>query len=371
MASRLVFSEYSDVMQKNFADINDIKTFNKICIDTYNNKLQGQTTENANAVIRNKMFALMGLEGVEAPTERQIKRAFGKQSVREAIFEVIELTIENALITGWTNDPWFKKFVEFKTMALGQKNNFYIKADNIILNVSEISGGHHNIERQRLNRGEERSVRVRTYGVKVYAEMVRFLMGVEDWTTLINEVTRAFDVKTNNMIHTQVMSASQGLPQKAKWNQKGLATKENKKSFKQLIADVKRANGSDVMIMGTEVALGELTGFGDVNWISTQAKDDVYRTGRIGMFEGTTIVEIPQAFEYNNELGYLEDDDLVLIMPTNIDSFVKFYFEGTNAITEHTEAGQNGDDTKDYELQIEMGVETILSRRFGVWKFEA
>lgn len=369
MAKKLFFNEYSDLMQENFKDTKDIKTFGKICIDTYKNQLQGQSVAQANTVIRNKICEIAGLP--ENPTQLQIKRAFRKESVKEAIFEIIEETLDNTLITGWSNDPWFKKYVEFKTMVLGQKNSFYIKPNDMILNISKISGGHHNIERQRLASGTERTVRTATYGAKVYMEMSRFLQGVEDWTELIDAISRAFTIQVNRMIHDQVMSAVESLPVPSKWNCKGLPQASNKKAFKGLISDVKRATGSNAVIMGTEVALGELTGFADVNWAPETAKDDVYKMGRLGNFEGTTIVELPNPFEYNDETKYLEEDNKVIIMPGNIDQFVKFYYEGADQIVEHTEVAENGDDTKDYEFQTCMGVETITNRRFGVWKFEA
>lgn len=369
MAKKLFFNEYSDLMQTSFKDVKDIKTFGKICIDTYKNQLQGQTVAQANTVIRNKICEVAGLP--ENPTELQIKRAFRKSSVKDALFEILEETLDNTLITGWGNDPWFRKYVEFKTMVLGQKNSFYIKPDDMILNISKISGGHHNIERQRLTAGTERTVRTSKYGAKVYMEMSRFLQGVEDWTELIDAISRSFTIQVNNMIHDQVMSAVDTLPVQSKWNRKGLAQTSNKKNFKGLISDVKRATGSNAVIMGTEVGIGELTGFADVNWISETAKNDVYTMGRIGNFEGTTIVELPNPFAYNDETSYLEDDSKVIIMPGNIDQFVKFYYEGADEIVEHSEIADNGDDTKDYEFQTCMGVETITNRRFGVWKFEA
>lgn len=369
MNKKLVFADYCDNMQSNFKDINDIKTFSKICVDTYNNTLIGQDQKAGSDVIRNKILALMGLS--ENPTDYQIKKAFKKESVREAVFEILEETINKALITGWGNNPWFKKYVEFKTMVLGQKNSFYIKGDDLILSVSKISGGHHNIERSRLAGGSERTVKTARYGAKVYMEMTRFLQGVEDWNELVDAIARAFTIHMNREIHAKVMGAVTTLPVPTKWNQKGLATENNKKAFKQLIADVKRANGADVVIMGTEVALGELTGFGNVSWISDEAKSDVYNTGRLGTFEGVTIVELPNNFDYNDETSYLEDDDKVIIMPNNIGTFVKVYYEGADVIVEKSQIADNSDDTKEYEFQTEMGVETITNRRFGVWTFKS
>lgn len=370
MAKKLFFNEYSEGIQNSFKDINDVKVFNKICVDTYYDRLHGQTQAEGNEVIRKKMFEVMGIFN-ENPTELQIKRAMKKTAIREAVFEILEETWENSLITGWSADPWFNRYVEYKSYRLGQKNEFYIPAQDIILNISEISGDHHNIERQRLNQGTTRSLKIKAFSAKVYMEYVRFLMGVEDWNALINAITKAFSMKTTKMIHDQVMSAVEEFPIPAKYNRKGLATPANKKNFKQLIADVKRATGaSSVTIMGTEVGLGELTGFGDVQWASAQAKDDLYNFGRLGKFEGSDLAELPNPFDYNDETSYLEDDNKILIMPNNIDKFVMLYHEGSDITLEHSQRGENGDDTKDYEFQTLLGCETLVNKRFGVWTFE-
>lgn len=366
MAIRKVFfNEYSDLVQDKFKDSKDFHTFGRICIDTYKNKLQKYTKEEANEVIRNKIKEVAGLP--ENPTELQIKRAFKKSAVREALFEILEETLDDTLITGWTNDPFFNRYVEFKSMVLGDKNSFYIKNDCVVT-VAKIAPGHHNLERQRLAGGSTRSVSTASYGAKVYMEMSRFIQGVEDWNELIDAIALAFTRYVNTMVHDAVMSAVDTLPVPSKWHVKGLANATNKKKFKQLISDVRMATGSNVVIMGTEVALGELANFGDPTWISNEAKDDVYRTGRIGTFEGIPIVEIPQAFAYNDVENYLEADDKLLIMPNNIDRFIKFFYEGADEIVENSEIAANGDDTKDYEFKTTFGLETMTNVRFGLWE---
>ena len=362
---KVLYSDYSDLVQEKFTDAKDFHTFGRICIDTYKNKLQKYTKEEANEVIRNKIKEIAGLP--ENPNEVQIKRAFRKQSVREAIFEILEETLDDTLITGWSNDPFFNKYVEFKSMTLGDKNSFYIK-DPCVLTISKIAGGHHNLERQRLAGGSTRSVSTASYGAKVYMEMSRFIQGVEDWNELVDAIASAFTRYINTMIHDSVMSAVDTLPVPTKWHVKAAANTTNKKKFKQLISDVKMATGSPVVIMGTDVALSELTGFGDTTWISNEAKDDVYRTGRIGTFEGTPLVEIPQAFAYNDVEHYLEADDKLLIMPNNIDRFIKFFYEGADEIVENSQIADNGDDTKDYEFKTTFGLETMTNVRFGLWE---
>ena len=331
---KLLFAEYTDLNQKKFKDAKDIKTFTKICIDTYNGTLQNQSVADANTVIRTKFREIAGLS--EDATDIQIKRALGRTAVREALFEIIEDTIDDTLVTGWSADPFFRKYVDFKNTTIGEKNSFYIK-DDCILTVAKLSGGQHAIERQRLGAGQTRTVSTSYFGLGVYMSLLRFMQGVEDWNELINKITEAFDRYVNTMLHDAVMSASQQLPVPTKWNIKGEAKAENRAKLKRLISDVQLATGSKAVIMGTEVALGELQNFGSVQWISNEAKSDIYRMGRLGSFEGTEIVEIPQAFAYNDVEHYLEDDKKLLIMPNNIDKFVKFVYEGSDATFERNE----------------------------------
>lgn len=365
---KIMFSEYSEITQATFKDMNDFKTFSKICLDTYNRNVQKYSIDEANTVIRNKIKEVAGLG--ENPTQLQIKRAFKKTAVREAVFEIIEETIDKVLVTGWGSNPFFKKYVDQRYMNLGDKNEFYIK-DECVLTIGKIAPGHHNLERQRLAGGTMRSVQTRTYGAKVYMEMSRFIQGVEDWTELIDAIAAAFSRYIDTMVHDAVMSAVEALPVQQKWNVKGQANSENRAKFKRLISDVQLATGSKAVIMGTEVALGELANFGKVEWISDEAKSDIYGMGRLGSFEGTPVVEIPQAFAYNDVEHYLESDDKLLIMPGNIDKFIKFVYEGADEIVEVSELAANGDDTKDYEFKSTFGVETITNVRFGMYTIEA
>ena len=55
---KLLFAEYTDLNQAKFKDAKDIRTFTKICIDTYNGTLQNQSVTDANTVIRTKLEKL-------------------------------------------------------------------------------------------------------------------------------------------------------------------------------------------------------------------------------------------------------------------------------------------------------------------------
>lgn len=365
---KLTFNEHSELVRDTFSDSAKFANFQKLCVDTYKKTPEGITLAEANDKIREKIRAMAGLEADASPM--QIRKAFRKTAVKEAVFEIIEDVIEDTLVTGWSNSPVFEKYVEVKTLALGQKNSFYTK-DESIITVAQIADGHHNLERQRLGAGREFSVSVKSYGAKVYMEMSRFLQGVEDWSELINVVSIAFTRLINTMLHDAFMTAGTTLPSPAQWNIRGELTPANHDAFVKLISDVQLATGGVATIVGTKVALAGLKGLGAVDWISNAAKEDVYNTGRIGTFEGTQILELPQAFAVNDTSRYLEDDTKILILPSNIDKFIKMYYEGVEETREVTEVGDNADDTKEYEFKARFGIVPMTNVRFGTWTIGA
>ena len=79
MALKLRFNEYSMGIRENFKDVHDVHTFSKICLDTYKNKLQGQTQEEGNSVILQKFYDIAGF--TEKPNDIQVRRALQNPNV--------------------------------------------------------------------------------------------------------------------------------------------------------------------------------------------------------------------------------------------------------------------------------------------------
>lgn len=358
------FDNRCETVQRVFENEENLKNFSKLRSDLVKDTLEGVTKDKAEKTIKARMFALAGLSaGADA---RQIRAAMRKTAAREAAFEIVTETVEDTLISGWQNDPFFKKYVEIKNYNLGQTNVFYVP-DNTDLIVSEVSSSNHDMTRQRLGIGREVSVKVRSYGAKVYMEVERYMMGAEDWSALIGKISIAYTRVLNTLLHDAVMSAGKTLPSPNQWNVTGQLEATNHDDFVKLISDVATATGTQPIIMGTKVALAGLRKMGDVDFISNEAKSDVYRTGRLGLFEGIEIAEIPQAFAPNDTSKYLVDDTKLLIMPGNIDQFVKLYYEGDTQIKEVTDRNVNMDGTMEYELVMKFGVAVLTNTRFGTW----
>lgn len=360
---RFNFNEYSDVLRAHF-DEATYMDFSQLCRDVANKDTQGGiSTRQGSDKIKEKMLEIYQLP--MNPTDREIRRAMKYQDRNIAAFEIIEDTIEDVLVSGWNGSEFWRTLVETKNNRLGQKNMFYFP-DNTVISVARINNGHSDMIRQRLGEGTERSVEVSSIGAKIYMSWSRFLQGVEDWSALIAKISVAFSRYTDTMIHTAFVAAGKNLPE-SKWYTGGKLESAHHEKFVQLISDVMLATGSEVMIVGTKPALAQLKNLGDVTWISEEAKKDVYNTGRIGTFEGTQIVELPQAFELNNVNAYLEEDKNIYIFPVGFDKPIKFYWEGDTEIIAVTDNATHMDKSIDYQIQATCGCEVMTGKRFGTW----
>lgn len=360
---RMNFNEHSDGLRAVF-NAEDYENFNKLCVDAARNDVKEYSLADANSVIRKKINQeIFGLS--DHPTEKEIRRAFQNPVKRIAAFEIIEDVIEETLVSGWSDNPFFNTLVEVMNNNLGQKNMFYFPDDTIIT-ISKINAGHHDMPRQRLGEGTERAIETSSIGAKVYMSFSRYLQGVEDWTALINKISQALTRYINTMMHNAFLAAGQALPE-SQWYTNGELIPANHDRFVKMITDVELATGSSVMIVGTKVGLSKLKNLGDVEWLSEAAKNDVYKTGRIGTFEGTMLVELPQAFELNSTTNYLEEDNNLYMFPQNMDRPVKFYWEGDTQISAVTDKDTHIDKSMDYELQATCGCEIITGKRFGTW----
>ena len=361
---RLKFEDHSEELQERFGEANKYSNYIKLSVDVAKHNLEsGATFEAANNKINTTMREIYGLR--ENPTEREIRRALRDDNKNRVAFEIVEDTIEDSLVSGWSDSAFFRTLVETRNNRLGQKNKFYFP-DNTIITISKINNGHHDIVRQRLGEGTERSIETSSIGAKLYITMSRYLQGVEDWAGMIRKLSEALTRYVDTMIHTAFVTAGQSLPE-TKWYSGGAMDASSHDEFVKLIQDVELANNATAMIVGTKVALSQLRKLGDVQWISEDAKNDIYRTGRIGTFEGTQLVELPQAFALNDPTKYLEEDKYIYIFPNNMDKPVKFYWEGDTEITEVNDSQTRQDKSMDYEIQATCGCEVVTNHRFGTW----
>ena len=349
---------------------NDYEGFRKFLFDythgkdVYDEDGNKVSKSAANDKINKVCFDILGLDIESKPSKRDIHRAMKKHGME--LFEVIEEVLDFKVATGFKENEFFNEFVESRNIAEGDRNDFWTEKD-VILTVSKTSKGQHDLSLQKLGEGEGFSVSTSVYGIKVGMDIDVYLLGRKDWSELVDSVARAFTIKVQNDMFTEFVGSAEKIPTNEQFVKTMELSANNKDVFDMLLADVAAANESDVVIIGLKTDLKKLSNLTDIDWITEDQKKQVAEMGRLGSYEGTTLVEIPQRFALNDVTKKLIEPGKLYIMPNVDNRFVKFVDVGETEITEVTEKNDRLDDFMTYEIKREMGIATIFDKYFGVW----
>ena len=364
-------------LRKVFSDEEKYKNFKQLCYDLnhgndiYEYDEDGNqrkiSKKEANKAVRKILMEVCDITEEELKSKKRRERAI--EAHHNEVFELIESDIDFKVETAFNESEWFNDFVDMRNIALGDDEEYWTK-EKIMLVVAEISGDHHDLTLQNLNEGTSTKLHTKKYGMKVGKDIDLILLGRVDFTELTDKIAEAFAYKVQELCYTGVYGAAAKLPNNTQFVKTGALSASTKEAFDTLIEDVGTANSSDVVIMGTKTALKKLNALADVDWISTTQKEAVANTGRLGTYEGTELVEIPQRFALNDVTKKLIDNNRLLIFAKNQEKFVWFTDKGETQIVETgQQKGDLADDFQTYEVQREFGVCVVLPRYFGQWSF--
>lgn len=341
-------------------DANDFMAFSKLLTDVALGK-QEVSKEEANKKIVEVFQGVLGIDQNSRPGD--VRKAIRRNQA--LIFDIIEETVQSLLVTGWGNDPFFQKYVDQRNLALGDKNEFYTEDDSI-LSVMRVAGNHHDIIRQRLGAGSVQSISTYWCAVKVYAEFERVVTGAEEFARFVTKMYEAYDIYVKNTLYDAMVGYSTTLTGERKAT--GNVTAEKLNGLCDLISTL---TGRPVMIMGTRTALSKVTALQNATYISEAMKNEHYRTGTLGMWEGKELVEIPQVFEKGKINAPKIDNTLLWIMPVEDLKFIKLVNEGDTQLSQITDKEANMDMTYTAEMQTKLGVAIMLNSAFGVYDIDA
>lgn len=339
-----------------------------LMFDLYKGELsEGITKAEAESKLREMSLKIFGL--TKESSKRDRKRAYEEHG--RQFFDVIEEVVDWTVSTGLKENEWFDVLVNYKNLKDGDENLFYNEADEVILSIARMGKRHHDTMLQRLNEGSTYSVETDLYGAAVGTDIDKYLLGQEDWTKLVDAITKAFAVKVQELIFAAILEAPAKLPVQTGFVEAGVLNESTRKLFNKVLQNVSTANdNADVVIMGTMVGLQELENLINVDWISASQKESVATMGRLGNYGRYQLVEIPQRFARNDVTKDMYKDDVLWIFAAGDDKLVDMIDVGETLIDEITDRGEaNGriDDLMKYEVQRELGVATRIGRYFGQW----
>ena len=339
-----------------------------LMFDLYHNELdEGVTKKEAEERLRSISLEIFGL--TKDSSKRDRKRAY--EEYGRQFFDVIEEVTDYTISTGLKENEWFNALVNYKNIAEGDENLFVNEGEEVILSIARMGKRHHDTMLQRLPEGKTYSVDTDVYGAAVGADIDKYLIGQEDWTKLIDAITKAFVVMTQDLIFTEILAAPGKLPIQTGFIETGALSAGNRKKFNKVLQNVSMANdNADVVIVGTMVGLQELENLIQVNWIADSQKESVASMGRLGNYGRYQLVEIPQRFARNDMTKNVYDDNKLFVFASGDEKLVDMIDVGETIIDEVTERGTSNANISDlmkYEVQRELGVATRVGRYFGQW----
>lgn len=334
------------------------KNFTKLLLDTAKGKTIKYSLAESDEAIRQHFFEVLGIEPTS--NRRDIRKALRRKSYD--VYELIEETINEMLISGWGDNPFFKQFVDVKNLAAGDSNVFYVP-DKSILTVSKFSGNHHDLIRQKLGMGESFNVHTDWYGIKIYQDFELYMAGRIDWAEYIRKLYEALDKKVNDMLYGAFMGLDEQVP--AAYQMTGTITEA---TILEKAEMVEVATGHPVMIAGTRASLSKITGLTGADMWSSEMKNERNTLGGLGTWNGIPLMRVPQVFEQNTRT-FAYPDNKFYILPMTDNKPIKLVYEGDYEYVEDTQSTSRQDMTIEAEYMTKLGVATIVGLDFAVGKF--
>lgn len=329
------------------ADRNDII---KLAVDAYKGKVAGNfSKDDSMEVLRQAL-----VDANNGSTKLDYKAIRDGKCV--GLFSIIEEIVQKTVIDGLQGDEFFNEFVEYKNLALGDKNEFWIE-DNTLYVVADIAAGTQGLRRQRIGGKTQVSIPTKVSGIKIYEETDLILAGRIDMNDFINRV----GISVRKSIYDKIYAAFTGItvtdlgatyfPTAGSYDEDALL---------DLIGHVEAATGKSVTLVGTKKAIRKLS----TAIVSEDARSDMYNIGYYGKFNGTPIVTVAQRHQ-TGTTTFQFDDTVIYVVPTGMKP-IKFVTEGEDTIYMGNPMG-NADLTTEYLYTTKNGVGVVITEAFGVY----
>ncbi|MER2007481.1 MAG: hypothetical protein ABS939_08505 [Psychrobacillus sp.] len=329
----------------------------KLAVDLAKGKVQNFSVDESNDTLR-KAFADL----FEFSTDKNGKFEIDRKTFRKhkaEIFEILEVVINETLQEGLKGQ--FDGFAEYRNLAWGDENKFVVPNKDIF-KVALISDGNGNIRRQRLRDGQEFSISLDTYGIKIGEDFHRFLAGRVQWADLMGLIAESFRRDLTQRIYQAVLKSY------GKYNSTYHFTGTLDEDKLVLLAShIEARTGEKVAVYGTKLALRKLAPASGM--LTDEMRNQRNATGYYSTIAGIDMYEIEQSHEYGTD-NFAIDNNMILVLPQNADKMIKVVNEG-DAIIQDLAGGISADMMQEYFICNRFGVSIITSKVFGFVKLPA
>lgn len=327
----------------------------KVAVDAYHGVVQQYSVGQSMELLQKALVELNG--GSTKLNYRNIRD--GKCS---GLFTILEEILTRTVVEGLQGDEFFMSLVDFRNLALGDKNEFVVEDSNLFY-VSKAADGTQGIRRQRLGGESTTSIQTEMRYVKIYDELNRVLSGAIDFNTMIAKVSESFRKDLLNDIYSLWTNATASdfggvtyFPVAGAYDEDELLT---------LVAHVEAASGGKTAtIIGTKKAVRNLA----PSVQGTDSQSDIYNLGYYGKFYGTPVVVANQRHQVGSTNFVLDDDILTII--AGDDKPIKVVYEGDPIIIPGNPL-DNADLTQEYLYGEKYGLGIVLAGgNAGIGRYE-
>lgn len=334
-------------MDKNLQNICNL--INDACSNRVAMFSNAETAKYTDEAIREAFFSILGEDKL---TWR------GWRNHKNEIFTIMEDVLNINLPLAWENSSFYNQFVETKNGAIGEKNEFVVE-DNSVLVASSFSGNHWDTDRKKLHGKRSFSLDTEWIYIHLFDDIDRFLKGIISLTEMVGKMQKGMQNSIDDRIFTAFNGAGTYLP--AAFQVTG---SYDRIKMSELIQKVQYASQKNVVLAGTKTALSAIAEGMDSNWISAAQKEEMATKGAILNLTGLGVsaIEIPQTF-VRGTYDFKVDNKSIFVLPDN-EKFIKVFYEGD---TRARELGYQDthDQTIDTQIQTKVGVGCVFSNVFG------
>ena len=334
------------------AEMNEIV---KLAVDAYNGVTTKYSVNESMDTLRQALVAANG-----GSTTLNYKNIRDGKCV--GLFTLIEEILTRTIVEGFQDDDYFTSLVDFRNVALGDKNLFEVEDSNLFV-VADAADGTQGIRRQRLGGVSQTSIPTTFKVVRIYEELNRVLSGQVDFNAFIQKVSESFRKKLLDDIY--------GLWSTATADDFGGTTyfpaagAYDEDTLLDLIAHVEAAaGGKTATIIGTKRAVRNLA----PSIQGEDSKSDLYKMGYYGNFYGNPVVATPQRHKVNSTEFIFPDNMLTIV--AGDDKPIKCVYEGQSTVIMGNPT-DNRDFTQEYFYGEKYGMGIVLAGgNAGIGRYE-
>lgn len=285
---------------------------------------------------------------------------------RYDIYDII-ITVADEVVPAKTFDV-LGQFAEIKSVPQGQKALFRVnglgrnRAKKFLTQVG-LSGLY---ETFRLD-SSTFELGGKAIGGAASIDFERFLDGADNMADLMDIITEGLTDAVFGEVQKALVAAFDVMPDTNKHTNSAFNAKEMLR-----IVNVVKAYGGNAVIFATPEFIGEMGADAIVPPIAGVAQgvyhqddiDAIHKTGRIKIFRGTPIVEIPQSFvDESNTVTWINPQN-AYILPTGKEKVVKIVFEGNTQVWDL----KNPDNSMEIHTYKKIGTAIMTYHNWGIYQ---